>query len=44
MNYAQILVKHLRQDQLRSSMNDVNRASLRKKNAERREAHKAMGR
>ena len=44
MNYVQFLVKYLRQDQLRSSMDDVNRAKLRKRNAERREAHKVMGR
>ena len=41
---ADLIVKYLRYDQLRSSMGEVNRAKLRKRNAERREAHKAMGR
>lgn len=41
-NYS--LVKYLQKGKPRSSMDTVNRASLRKKNAERREAHKAMER
>jgi hypothetical protein len=35
--------KRLRLSKHRSNIQTVNRASLRKQNAERREAHKAMG-
>ena len=44
--FSEILVhvNHLRRAQPSSSITIINRASLRRRNAERREAHKAMGR